>query len=251
MDPITAAFAAQLISSGLAQRANKGIQKNRGQYSTMERGRQAQYGKEAMAAVDKTLTDVSLPAREALQGRLAAQYEAALQPSATTPSEFTGTYQTGSQPEVKGEIARRVHDALVAGREHAKTSAALGVNARADQVAGLSLADTQQKINTLAGFSRGSNAALESEFDYANKSMGATKMASDIAGLVGQGALLYGLTNPSMAPGIGPGAGSGLKATTRSMADPGLSLSDYGTNGIGFKMTPRELQRVWQLPARF
>jgi hypothetical protein len=62
------------------------------------------------------------------------------------------------------------------------------------------LSDTQSQIGMLGNFSQGSVNALQSELDFANASMPATQMASDLAGLVGQGAMLYGLTKRPPAP---------------------------------------------------
>lgn len=201
MGPLAAAAIAQAISVALAQKAKKGVQQNRSRAQARERERQAGYGREADAAVATGLQANSMPAREASQGRIIAALEQSMQPGAPS-TDLTGPYQAGggSSANVKSEIARQINSAIVAGRETARTGAKLNSFGRANMDAGNALAETQSRLGMLGNFSQGSVNALQSELDFANNSMPATKMASDIAGLVGQGAMLYGLTRPPVPP---------------------------------------------------
>jgi hypothetical protein len=196
-DPITIALLAQLASVGLAQKAKKGVQQNRSRAQAMERQRQAGYGREADAAVAEGLKANSMPVREAGQGRIIAALERSME--APPPStDLTGPYQAGggSSTNVKSEIARQINNAIVAGRDTARSGAKLNSFGRANMDANNALAETQSKLGMLGNFSQGSVNALGPELDFANNSMPGTKMASDIAGLIGQGAMLYGLTRP-------------------------------------------------------
>lgn len=204
-DPITIAMLAQMASVGLAQRAKKGVQQNRSRAQARERERQAGFGREADAAIAEGLRANSMPVREANQGRIIAALEQQMQ--APPPSmDLTGSFQAGEggSTNVKSEIARQINNAIVAGRNTARSGARLNSFGRADLDARRALADTQSQIGMLGNFSQGSVNALQAELDFANNSMPATRMASDIAGLVGQGALLYGLTKRPPVPNTVP-----------------------------------------------
>jgi hypothetical protein len=201
MDPITIAMIAQMASVGLAQRAKKGVQQNRSRAQARERTRQAGFGREAEAAIASGLEANSMPVREANQGRIIAALEQSME--APPPSmDLTGPYQAGGggSTNVNSEIARQINSAIVAGRNTARTGAKLNSFGRANMDANNALAETQSRLGMLGNFSQGSVNALEAELGYANNSMPATQMASDIAGLVGQGAMLYGLTRRPPTP---------------------------------------------------
>lgn len=198
MDPITAAILLMAASTGLGQRAKNQERKRLNDYMGAEQGRQEEYGRQARENINTQLDKVSMPTQEARTPGIVAAYENMVQPSLGASPAFTGEYQnsqSGAPREVRSELARKIHDAVAAGRDQAKASAALNAEKVLSMDRGIALTQGAGELNRIRAFSQGSSAILPYEQNYAHESVAGTRTASDVAGMLGNAFMLYGLTS--------------------------------------------------------
>lgn len=158
-----------------------------------EMARQDAYRKQAAQAFDRSLASQEKPVQETQQSQIQQDRQASLTNAVKAANEYAPT--TGSAPtEVNTEIARKLHQALTAGRQTAAQLARLGSfdsNQFANRIA---LNEQANKIGLAADFARGSANVLPYELNAANQEGANLRGFGDILGAAGGLATSAGLS---------------------------------------------------------
>lgn len=224
MLPIALALGSQLGSVYLRNRAESTLRRRRNALTADEMVRQRRFGAEAEGSLDDQIAKMSMPAEELRMDAERARYENAVMPTIGGDMTFTGVGQADAPAQVKGEIARQIHTALVAGRDQAKRSARMNARNRVTQDRQTIIQRGADDLNRIGNFASGSASVLPYEYDAAEQGVQRMRQMSDLAGSVGNALLMYGLTRPPAGASASPFAnrGSGNFGHGGGQYDPNL-----------------------------
>lgn len=228
-----AALAAQGAGTYANYRANRAVDRKMEDNLAAEAERQRKLQAESDARLAAEAEKFRVPAQEAQQTAIAKSTAQALQgATVAAPSVLDTPIRSSAATEVKGGIAKKVADALAAGREEAERLATLTSFGRSSAENELSLGRAGEDIGRFAGFSQRSSGILPYEQQSAMRTKGRNfALGGDVANAVGQALALASMTQ---APTAGAGATSTraagdamhrvLPVTTRGIGDPGYLL---------------------------
>lgn len=203
---ITAASAALTAGSSYAQaQAQRKAGQERDAVALMESERQRRLGQEQAAELARvTASQEQAPQEQSLEKAVEAR-TAAITPQA--PAKYDYVQGAATAPsEVKGDIARKMVQALQAGQQEAKRGAKVG--AYGDVLYGnrLNLSRAGERIGQLQNFQQGGLGTLQMGLNAANQAGGGYRSMADVMAGLGQIGMLYGMTRPGTK--VTPGAGS-------------------------------------------
>lgn len=238
-DPVSLTGAALAVAStGAGYMQQRSIADARDDASQAEMIRQKRYQQGASKVFDESLSEFENPAKATQAKRAERQSE--IEGAVTGSGADHNSGMPGSTPEVvKSEIARRMTEALDAGKQEARGIANLGAFGDWQTGVGRAMGENANELGKWASFARGSSNVLPMELHAANQEGQGWGLASDVMGVAGSAAGMYGATGGTYADIFG-GAGGGAPA---SMVGGSGAARQYGTlqrgtkgyaGGIGF-----------------
>ena len=237
--PMAATGAALALgSTGASMYGQKQVADARNDAQMAELARQNRFQEGASKAFDSSLAEFEDPAGATQAKRNEREQEIS---SAVTggAQENYNDGLPGSTPDVvKTEIARRMTEALDAGKQEARGIARLGAFGDWQGDAGRVMGENANDLGKYVSFASGSSNVLPLELQAANQEGQGAMLASDVLGVAGNAAGMYGATGGTYSDIFGGGG-----TAPASMAGGSGPLQRYGTvqrktkgyrGGIGF-----------------
>lgn len=223
-----AAVAAAVVGGGLKYKSQQAIAKKEDTNTEAEMLRQQQIQQEADARVAQETQRFARPAQDQQRGAIATTLQQGLERAYAPPAGGVGgavdvtkpTLQDSTTTEVKGEIARKIADALAGGKLEAGRLANMTSFGKLAGENDLALGRAEGDIGQLQNFSARSSAILPYEQQAAQRTKGRNyAMGSDIANLIS-----HALALGSMA-GAGAGAAGATSAGTTASANTAMATT--------------------------
>lgn len=198
VDPVSlallgAGLAATAGSTALQSSAAGDVASARNKALRQEMARQDAYRKQALQAFDQSLASQEKPAQETQKQQVEQQRQTQLADTVKAASEYAPT--TGSAPTiVNTEIARKLHQALTAGKQTAAQLARLGAFNDQQFANRVALNDTANRIGMYGDFARGSANTLPYELNAAAQEGAGKAGFGDILSAAGGVAAQAGMT---------------------------------------------------------
>lgn len=200
--------------------ANNAVAKARSRAMAAEQARQKAFSAEAFKAFDSSKAALERPAQDLALADAVAKRQAALLDTVSRGGGMATPVGAGSAPQnVKAEAARRMNDALVAGRETAKRLGTLSGFGDLQFDNSVKMNDSSRRIGLQGNLAQGSAAVLPWELEAANQKGAGRRMFGDILGAGGNLSMMAGLAglDPFAALFAGKPA-TGLNSYTRQNA---------------------------------
>jgi hypothetical protein len=186
-----------------------------------ENARQDQYASAATGYKDAAQQTLTRDAQEASRSNLADKRNSTIQGNISQDGSYD-IPTAGSAPSViKTQLAKRISDALAAGRDRGSALAKLGSWNDLNFENGVNLTNSGSNINQLGNFATGSAGVVPLELQGANNAGAGFGLAGDILGVGGQFGAAYGAQNPTswndifgaktQGPSYGPYGKAGLR----------------------------------------
>lgn len=200
MSLATMAQIAGVAMSGLSMLANQSAQKQvinkRNAVATDEAARQRALQSRADEVNRAQESNFTRPAQDASLSDQFTRRNSFIQDNMPTLSESLPVGD-GAPTVVKGDLAKRVADALSYGRNLATSQAKLGAYGSNQFNNSISLGRSGQTLGQIGDSSGRSSAIAGSELEAANGAGNGTRSLADAFRLGGQGSLLWGMTRPT------------------------------------------------------